>query len=100
MRRTHYARRERDFQYLKWIRSLPCFLCGKRFYIEAAHIGLRAFGCKCEDRETAPACRWCHQTGPHSLHRMGRKFWAHHGIDRMELIARLQGEYEEFRAAA
>ncbi|MGH9344846.1 MAG: hypothetical protein ACRD3Y_02255 [Bryobacteraceae bacterium] len=96
MRRTHYARRERDFAYLRWIRSLPCFLCGTEYRSEAAHIGVRAFGRKCEDRETAPLCRWCHRTGPHSQHVMGRRFWAHHGIDRMELIAKYQAEYDEF----
>ena len=97
---TKYARRERDCAYLKWIRRQPCVLCSTEFHIEAAHIGPRAFGRKCSDRETAPLCGWCHRQGPHSLHRMGKKFWSHHQIDRLELIARLNREYRESQEVA
>lgn len=97
---SKYSKRPRDRAYLKWIRSLPCFLCATEFHVEAAHIGIRAFGRKCPDRETAPLCRWCHRTGPNSLHKIGKQFWSLYGFDRTELIRNFNEQYQKLREEA
>jgi len=67
-----------------------------RFWIEAAHVGPRAFGHKCPDRETLPICRWDHRIGPNSHHRMGKKFWEFWKLDRESLILELNETFEQF----
>ncbi len=94
VRKSKYARRRRHRAYLAWIRSLPCLLCGGG-PAEAAHLGTRAFGQKCSDRETGPLCAWDHRVGPHSHHALGRRFWEHHGLDRDTLIRTLNERYDE-----
>ena len=93
---SKYARRPRDRAYLTWIRSLPCFLCGTRFRVEAAHVGPRAFGQKCPDREVLPICRWDHRIGPHSHHKLGRKFWMFWKLDKEQLIQKFNEQFEGF----
>src|SRR5690348_3116924 len=78
---------------MAWIRSLPCLICGRRIS-EAAHLGTRAFGQKCTDRETGPLCAWDHRLGPQSHHVLGRRFWQHHRIDRAKLIRELNESYK------
>jgi hypothetical protein len=92
VRKSKYARRERDRAYLVWIRTLPCLLCGRR-PSEAAHLGARPFGQKCSDRETGPLCAWDHRLGPYSHHALGRRFWQHYRIDRATLIRGLNESY-------
>ena len=92
VRKSKYARRQRDLVYLAWIRSLPCLICGSR-PAEAAHVGTRAFGQKCSDRETFPLCAWDHRVGPHSHHALGRQFWPHYRLDRAALIRGLNERY-------
>src|SRR5689334_22685875 len=93
VRKSKYARRQGDRAYLAWIRSLPCLICGRR-PSEAAHLGTRAFGQKCSDRETGPLCDWDHRLGPHSHHVLGKKFWNCHAINRAKLIRHLNERYE------
>jgi len=62
---------------------------------EAAHVGDRGLGQKCSDRETIPLCAEHHTQGRDSYHKLGKKFWEHHGLDRFELIARLNAMYTE-----
>ena len=93
VRKSKYARRRRDRDYLAWIRSLPCLICGSR-RSEAAHLGARAFGQKCSDRETGPLCAWDHRLGPRAQHALGRMFWQHHGIDPARLIRELNDAYQ------
>lgn len=106
----------RDPAYLRWIRTLRCYLCARsdaqmidafkrmglpflqREPTEAAHVGQRGIGQKCSDRETIPLCAHHHRTGPHSHHRLGKNFWEHHGLNRDELIRELHQVYER-RAA-
>lgn len=90
--------RESDRPYKAFIASLPCVVCGA-WPVEVAHIGLRGLMQKCSDRETIPLCLKHHAHGqPESHHTLGRYFWAHHGIDRPELLARLQAAYVEMAA--
>lgn len=111
-----------DRDYLKWVRSLLCCVChldlyaawvkdswkdswikplaGEREFIratEAAHVGARGLSQKCSDRETIPLCALHHREGPESHHKLGKRFWAHHGIDRDALIKRLQEAYDAQR---
>ena len=94
MKRSKYARRKRDLQYMAWIRTLPCICCGSRMLVEAVHVGDRSLGQKCPDSQTIPLCAFHHRTGPYSHHRLGRKFWRFWNVDRDRLIARLIANYE------
>lgn len=89
--------RERDPKYLAWIASLPCFLCGI-WPVEVAHLGDRGLSQKCHDRETGPLCHNDHQAGKYALHRLGKRFWEHHGIDKAELIAEYNRRYDTLAA--
>jgi hypothetical protein len=73
-----YARRERDLDYMRKVRRLPCVVrvalkfgwslengrllvatsCSGR--VQADHMGTRAYGQKSHDRECAPACKGHH----------------------------------------
>ena len=73
--------------HLKFIRSLPCCVCGNDLGVDAAHIryadvrsAKRAVGVgeKPDDRWTVPLCRRCH-TSQHSGNEFG--FWNSKNID-------------------
>lgn len=95
----------KDPAYLDWIRSLACAVCfcyrsnrirhTQSSITEAAHVGDRGLSQKCKDREAIPLCMEHHREGEFSAHRMGRRFWEHHGLDKNELIAALNAAYEE-----
>lgn len=85
-----------DEAYLRFIRKLPCLVCGRLKYVEAAHVGMRGLGQKCSDRECLPLCSWHHIHGPESHHVLGRKFFEFHKLDRLKLIADLNEMYEQF----
>jgi hypothetical protein len=92
--------RVRDPKYLAceiWTRI--CILRPFRFltfeHSEAAHVGQRGIAQKCSDLETIPLCAEHHTAGKDSHHVLGKRFWAHHGIDRAELLAKLQRMYRE-----
>ncbi len=70
---------------------------GSPVITEAAHIGDRGMSQKCSDAETIPLCGEHHRTGKDSHHRLGKKFWAHWGIDKKKLLAELQEAYEGHR---
>lgn len=58
-RSTSYARRERDFDYMMWVKSLECLAqsmgpCDG--VTEADHVGARAASHKSADDETIPLC--------------------------------------------
>ena len=110
--------RKPDRKYLEWIRGLPCAACAgncqfcragvgliphsdgteracdQRTRSEAAHVGDRGLGQKCSDRETIPLCAEHHRTGPAAHHKLGKRFWAHHRLDKAALIAELNRRYE------
>lgn len=91
---TKYSRRKRYPEFMRFVASLTCVVCG-RHPVEVAHVGERAFGQKCSDTETLPLCVEHHREGKFSQHRLGKHFWKHHGIEKAELIARLQRAYEQ-----
>lgn len=113
--------RVRDAKYLRWIRTFPCVVC-LQWWIkgtiqtlddaltwcvhgsgypawegptEAAHVGQHGISQKCSDLETIPLCAQHHRTGKDSHHVLGKRFWEHHGLSRVELIARLNALYRE-----
>lgn len=79
------VQREADPKYLRWIRSQPCAVCGS-VYTEAAHVGPRGFGIRCNDRETIPLCPGHHRTRRDAHHVLGKQFWEYHGLNRWGLI--------------
>lgn len=83
-----------DDGYLRWLRKLPCAVCGTSRYIEAAHVGERGLGQRCSDRQAIPLCEAHHRTGLKSQHVMGRNFWIFWELDRYELIEQLNERYE------
>jgi len=101
--------RMRDAKYLAYIRSLTCSVClsiaremqvvipfSHRLLLrsEAAHVGERGLGQKCSDRETVPLCATHHRTGKDSHHVLGKKFWAHHGLNRDAIVKELNRLYD------
>jgi hypothetical protein len=73
--------------HLKFIRGLPCLICGSRKDIQAAHIrsrsavyGKRGTGAgeKSSDHWTLPLCRE-HHASQHQGNEL--EFWARYGID-------------------
>lgn len=89
----------KDPKYLDWIRSQPCCVCNRLYPwlalpSEAAHVGRRGLGQKCDDREALPICTRHHRTGAFSVHVLGKGFWTHYGLDRDKLIAEYQERYD------
>ena len=78
-------------QHLRFIRSLPCCVCGTHQHIEAAHVrmasaihGKRGTGTgeRPDDCWCVPLCRYHHQDSPKAQHRIGEEpFWTMCRID-------------------
>jgi hypothetical protein len=90
--------------HLKFIRSLPCCVCGSR-NVEAAHIRMASpvhgkrdtgIGQKADDRWTLPLC-----TAHHREQHEGSEaaFWAAKGIDPFMLALVLWGSTDDTEAA-
>jgi hypothetical protein len=106
MIRTAYAIAERiwykprlpevDLKYRQFIRRFPCVACKKTTWrIEFAHTGPRGLGQKADDKDGLPICVSCHQTGTHSLHKIGPvAFQEHYKIEFPELIQMFRSWYE------
>jgi hypothetical protein len=83
-----------------WIRSLPCCLCHvyelkQKSRTEAAHTGPRGLSNKADDRGAIPLCGILHhREGPESHHKLGKRFFEHHRIDREVLVGELNRQYE------
>lgn len=90
---SKYSRRKRDRKFMAWIATLACLICGRR-PVEVAHLGPHAFGQKCPDRQTGPLCIWHHREGPHSHHKLGKKFWEFWKIDREQIFSQQNAEYD------
>ncbi len=107
----------KDPKYLAFIAQQPCFICSTTLErdrkrktpafclypelwmyqvgrTEVAHVGDRGLGQKCSDRETLPICERHHRTGPLALHKLGKKFWTHFGIDKAAQLSYYQSLYE------
>jgi hypothetical protein len=68
---------------------LECMLQGSR--TECAHVGARGLSQKASDYDSLPLCAIeHHRVGPESHHKLGKRFWGFHGLNRVELIHQLQ----------
>ena len=82
----------RNPQYLAWIRTLPCLVCGSRAGVEASHTGPHGLGQKSSDLSAVPLCYRHHRTSHDSYHKMGaRRFVRAHQLD-LPAIVRLLNE--------
>ena len=81
----------RDPDYLRFIRSLPCCVCGSRRNIEAHHTGPRGLSQKSSDYSAIPLCALVHhRIGKHSYHVLGRRaFEEQHQISVAQIVSRL-----------
>jgi hypothetical protein len=96
--------RAKDETHLRFIRSLPCLICGNPIETEAAHIrmadrsvakDITGIAVKCDDRFTVPLCgahhREQHDKGNETL------WWFDRGIDPIKAALALysvSGDYE------
>lgn len=78
--------------------EFPMGLNAQRFATEAAHVGDRGLSQKAPDSTAIPLCKQHHTEGKDAAHKLQKKFWAHHGLDRDALVKELQARYQE-RAA-
>jgi hypothetical protein len=85
--------RERDSEYLDFIRAEPCCICGDDVHVEAHHPRMTAgMAQRCDDDLAVPLCGKHHR----KLHRMNeREFWASYGIDPVLLAISYQREHQE-----
>lgn len=90
-------KRERDEQYLAWIRTQPCCLWNPKCNqpAEPHHVrekGKGGMGTKPSDRRTVPLCRGAHDV----YHEIGREeFEAAECVDLEAIILRLNREYDK-----
>lgn len=104
--RNSYARRERDFEYMAFVKTMPCALSGESGHrcdgaSEADHagdVGVRGLGAKADDRTCIALC-----PGGHRERTERRGYFA--GMDTLAMrawteaqIARHQAAYAEHRA--
>lgn len=65
---------------------------------EAAHTGPRGLSAKSDDRTAIPLCgHEHHREGKQSHHKLGKKFFEHHHIDRDALVAELNKQYDSIQ---
>ena len=92
--------RGRNEAYKRFIRQLPCCVCCKTRWIEAAHFGPHGLGQKASDFNCLPLCHTCHRTGVQSYHKLGpRRFAEVHCLDPLALIEKLNRFWKEKLAA-
>jgi Recombination enhancement, RecA-dependent nuclease len=103
MRSATRKRIGKDDAYRAFIQGLPCVLCERQHVrqntrTEAAHVGAtRGMSQKCSDRETIPLCAYHHTEGPASHHRLQKRFWTFHGINREATIRMFNEAYDTNR---
>lgn len=86
-----YARRDRQREYMLWVKTQPCLVCGRK-PTEAAHTGSRGFGQKAPDQFVIPLCPDHHRHRRDALDVAGaRRFQELHGIVIRAEIERLWG---------
>lgn len=91
--------------YREFVRSEPCLLAALgncRGEVEAAHSGPHGTGQKADDLTCLPLCGIeHHREGAQSYHKLGKRFFEHHGLDREAIMADLRkrfystGEFEK-----
>lgn len=87
----------RDEDYKAWVREFPCLACHCRGRSEAAHTGSDGgMSQKASDYSCVPLCPDCHTQAPGSYHRVGKRaFEQRHGLSFIDIVARLNREWQE-----
>ena len=100
--------RDKDEAHMKFVRSLPCLLCGDNTSTECAHIRMAdrsvakpvtGIAMKCDDRFTVPLCG-AHHRQQHE-HGNEHHWWTLAGIDPIKAalaIYSVSGDYERGEA--
>jgi hypothetical protein len=95
------SRKGKDAAYLAFVHTQPCTIQGIGFPcdgpIEAHHAGQRGLSQKAPDATAIPLCRGHHLTGRDSAHRLGKRFFDFHELDREEVLRDLWGKFEAQR---
>jgi len=87
------------FAYWKWLGTQPCCVCAmkglsQKSPTEVAHVGVRGIGQKCNGWDVLPFCGVeHHREGKESHHKLGKRFWVVHRLERFEMIRRYQEAY-------
>ena len=91
----------RDEYYKAWIREMPCIACGVEGRSEAAHTGTDGgMSMKASDYSCVPLCADCHTQAPDAYHCVGKRALERgHGLSFAGIVARLNREWQELRAA-
>ncbi len=98
--KSKYAMRERDYEFMAFVRSLPCILAGLGLLspcsgvVEADHAGERGAGQKATDNTCIPLCKRHHwdRHNAGGFFRGGVKGWKR--VWCQKAIAKTQAEYE------
>lgn len=98
-----------DDGHLRWIRTLPCIVSGRRDGVEAAHIRYSdprfakrqvGIGEKPDDRWTVPLHHELHRTGAEAQHSSNeRAWWRARGIDPVIVATALYASSRDDSAA-
>jgi hypothetical protein len=86
-------------KYWEWIRQQPCCVCvslgmKQRSKTEVSHVGARGLGQKCVGQEVLPLCAYGHhREGILSHHKLSKRFWIVHGLNRFQLLLDFQERY-------
>ena len=98
------SRQPAESSYLRWIRTLPCAICGGLYGpSQAAHtkvLGPAGMATKSPNRSVIPLCQHDHIDSVDSYHRIQPELrWAdYHNLDLPALVARLNQCYELARS--
>jgi hypothetical protein len=97
---------DRSPDYLTWIRTLRCVVCGRppgSISIEAAHtnaLGPRGLGQKASDFSAIPLCSGHHRENPDSYHVLGETtFSLIHGLELRDIVGALQHRFRSWDVA-
>jgi len=93
-RRSLKQKRKIDHDYMAWIHTQPCLVCGC-IPVEAHHVYAMCYGIRPPDRRAIPLC-WTHDSrdSKASIHVLGKRFGPEYGIDVEAEIVRLNEKYE------
>lgn len=80
----------RSEQYLEFVRSLSCYVCGYTQGIEPHHAVTGGMGIKGSDLHAIPLCKLHHL----EYHQFGKEtFWERHNLDKWKVISEIMGRY-------
>lgn len=90
---------DRDANYLKFIRNLPCLVCGGQA-AHAHHSEFRGLGEKGSDYSCIPLCSPHHTGRSDSIHAIGiDKFEVRHKLDIDKIVQQLLSQYKRLQGS-